>query len=191
MTYMEALFTRIDPRIPHPPPGRHESTGPCAQPLAIHQFGDGPAMDRFHWGYAPSWWKRDPVTNAPLRTLLRGSAVWRPLLARRVLVPADGWYQPSCDEEDNACQYLHAPDGIPLYIAAITAWRPGNAHGKQDGLAIITDEAGGLPPTVGRPVVLPVEAARLWMDPATPIIDALQLACTPWLNVRDQARKLQ
>lgn len=179
MDYMEVLFTGLDPGSRRLSPAWEESTDSCSRPLAIHRLGDMPAMDRFHWGYAPSWWKRRPVANAPLTTLLRGSAVWRPLLSQRVLVPADGWYEPA-EDEGKPGQYIHASDGKPVYIAAITAWRPGNAHGKQDGLAIITD--GGKYDGQERPVVLPVDAARVWVDPATPIINALGLACTPWAD---------
>ncbi|HYG42753.1 MAG TPA: SOS response-associated peptidase family protein [Bordetella sp.] len=176
--YMEALFANVGngTGLSHT---RQRSTGACVKPLAIHRFGDTPAMDRFHWGYAPRWSKRRPVANAPLDMLLRGSVVWRPLLARRVLVPADGWFEPT-DGDGSPYQYIHASDGKPVYIAALTAWRPGHRHGKQDGLAIITDEACGEKDGQARPVILPVSAARLWLDLDTPIIDALQLACTPW-----------
>lgn len=180
-TYMETLFAHAN-RIQTPTAGGCPSRSRPPRPLAIHRFGDMPAMDRFHWGYAPSWWKRRPVANASLKTLLRGSAVWRPLLAQRVLVPVDGWYQPVADSDDKIYQYIHASDGQPVYIAGLTAWRPGNTHGKQDGLAIIIDEmSGSKKRRQTRPVVLPIEAARAWVDPDTPIINALELACTPWV----------
>lgn len=180
MDYMTALFSNIG-RTRQASIARDDDAI-NARPLAIHCFGDTPAMDRFHWGYAPSWWKRRPVMNARLAALLRGSAVWRPLLGQRVLVPADGWYQP-IGADPTASRYIRSLDGKPIYIAALTAWRPGNQHGEQDGLAIVTDDiADARSAGHVRPVVLPVQAALAWVDPSTPIINALELACTPWME---------
>src|SRR5690606_21857603 len=137
MDYMTALFSNVG-RTRQASIARDDDAI-NARPLAIHCFGDTPAMDRFHWGYAPSWWKRRPVMNARLAALLRGSAVWRPLLGQRVLVPADGWYQP-IGADPTASRYIRSLDGKPIYIAALTAWRPGNQHSEQDGLAIVTDD---------------------------------------------------
>src|SRR6185312_13636081 len=67
---------------------------PGTRPLVLHRLGDGGEhVDRLFWGYRPPWYKRGPASNARLDTVLKGSPFWRPLLSRRVIVPADGWYE--------------------------------------------------------------------------------------------------
>lgn len=73
-------------RSPHVPPG--------TRPLVMHRLGDGSEQTGcLFWGYKPSWYKRGPVSNARLDTVLKDSPFRRPLLTWRVIVPCEGWYE--------------------------------------------------------------------------------------------------
>lgn len=77
---------------------------PGTRVLALHRLGGSPAVEHLWWGYGPPWWRRQPVINARIDTLLRGSPMWRPLLVRRVIVPANGWFE--WTPEDAALELL-------------------------------------------------------------------------------------
>lgn len=154
---------------------------PGTRPLVMHQLGDGnDQMARLFWGYKPSWYKRAPVINARLDTILKKSPMWRALLGRRVLVPADGWFEWTGETGDKQPWYIHSRDGTPIYMAAITAWQPSKADDVEHGFAIITDDsAGGMIDIHDRrPVVLTPEAAREWVSLDTSTVAALELLST-------------
>ena len=67
---------------------------PGTRPLTLHRVGDGSEQsDRLFWGYKPPWYKRGPASNARLDAVLKGSPFWKHLLAKRIIVPAEGWYE--------------------------------------------------------------------------------------------------
>lgn len=170
-TDLSRLFRqRAEPREPAARPGH---------PLAIHRLRDAPAVEHFSWGCTPNRGRHRPTADARLDMLLRDPAAWWPLLSQRVLVPADGWYEPG-ESGRRVPRYFRRRDGRPFYIAGIAAWRPG-WRALPDGLAILTDRgAKARPDAAHLPIVLPARAALAWIDPATPVIDALRLACMPW-----------
>lgn len=154
---------------------------PGTRPLVMHQLGDGSdQMDRLFWGYKPEWYKRSPVINARLDTILKKAPMWRGLLGKRVLVPADGWFEWTGETGDKQPWFIHAKDGKPIYMAAITAWQPGKDEDVERGFAIVTDaSAGGMVDIHDRrPVVLASDAAREWMSPDTSVESALELLST-------------
>lgn len=68
---------------------------------------------------------QEPVGDARLDTVLKGSPFWRPLLPRRIIVPADGWYEWTGDKGDRQPWYINPKDGAPILMAGMTAWQPG------------------------------------------------------------------
>lgn len=106
--------------------------------------------------------------------------MWRGLLGKRVLVPADGWFEWTGEVGDKQPWFIHSKDGAPLYMAAITAWQPGKADDVEHGFAIVTDaSAGGMVDIHDRrPVVLIPNAAREWVSQDSNIESALELLST-------------
>lgn len=154
---------------------------PGTRPLVMHQLGDGSdQIDRLFWGYKPEWYKRSPVINARLDTILKKSPMWRALLGKRVLVPADGWFEWTGETGDKQPWFIHAKDSEPIYMAAITAWQPGKTDDVEHGFAIVTDaSAGGMVDIHDRrPMVLTPDAAREWTSPDTSVESALELLST-------------
>lgn len=169
------------------PPGTH--------PLALHRLDNQPAVTRLFWGYKPVWFKRAPVSNARLDTILDPSkSFWRtPFQLGRMLVPADGWYEWTGEKGSRQPWFIHAWDNEPVMIAAICAWRPGTPTDAAHGMALVTDDAAGGMIDIHdrRPVVLAPDLAREWADPATPpqraieiIANALPSDAFRWHTVR-------
>ena len=154
---------------------------PGTRPIVMHRLGDGSdQVDRLFWGYKPPWYKRAPVINARLDTILKRSPMWRALLGRRVLVPADGWFEWTGEPGDKQPWFIRPKDGKPIYMAAITAWAPGKDEDVEHGFAIVTDDSAGgmLDVHDRRPIVLTPDAAREWASPGTSIDSALELLST-------------
>ncbi len=154
---------------------------PGTRPLTLHRLGDGSEQaQRMFWGYKPPWYKRGPASNARLDTVLKGSPFWRPLLTRRILVPAEGWYEWTGAKGAKQPWFIHAKDGNPILMAGIAAWNPDAEMDAAHGFAIVTDDAAGGMVDIHdrRPISLTPEDALAWVDPETPIENALELLST-------------
>lgn len=138
------------------------------------------------WGLVPSWAK-DPsvgsrMINARLESLLDKPAYRKAALARRCLVPADGWFEwqaspTAVDAKGKAKKqpfFVHLQDGDRLAFAGIFEFWRDKARGDDDPLAwlttyaiVTTDAEPGLDRIHDRmPVVLPRERWDDWLDPA-------------------------
>lgn len=155
---------------------------PGTRPIVFHRIGNGAEQaDRLFWGYKPPWYQRGPASNARLDTILKGSGFWKPLLAHRVIMPVDGWYEWTGEKGDKQPWFISARDGAPILMAGIAAWEPGKDILAETGFAIVTDDsAGGMVDIHDRrPICLTVENAREWVNPAVTTKDALELLSTP------------
>ena len=147
---------------------------PGTRPLTLHRLGDGTELvEQIFWGYKPAWYKRGPASKARLDTVRKGSPFWKPLLTRRILVPAEGWYEWTGDKQP---WVIHAKYGAPILMAGIATWNPNAEMDAAHGFAIVTDDsAGGMVDTHdGRPISLTPDDALAWVDPETPAEDALE-----------------
>lgn len=168
------LFVDVDRLKYNIPPG--------TRPITFHRLGDGAQQtDCLFWGYKPPRYKRGPASNARLDTVLKGSPFWKPLLTKRIIVPADGWYEWTGEKGDKQPWYINPKDGEPILMAGITAWEPGKDILAETGFAIVTDDAAGGMVDIHdrRPMCLTVDDSLAWLDPELPVNDALELLSTP------------
>jgi putative SOS response-associated peptidase YedK len=146
------------------------------------------------WGLVPSWSKERTggarMINARAESLLEKPAYRKAALARRCLVPADGWYewQASPTERDAKGKprkqpfFIHPADGGGLAFAGIYEFWRDRTLADGDPLAwlvtfaVITTEAEpGLDVIHDRmPLVLPRERWSDWLDPQLQERDAVQ-----------------
>lgn len=163
-------------RIPNwnVPPGSH--------PWLMHRIGDGKAcVDMVNWGYRPAWAaeKGIPIAiNARLEKAATGSffrALWK---SGRAIVPADGWYEWTGESRHKQPWYIRLKTDRPMFMAAITDFRPDKEPTEGTGFSIVTAAAeGGLVDVHDRrPVVFSREDAELWMDITFPLEQAEHLA---------------
>ncbi|MGV5437536.1 SOS response-associated peptidase [Pseudomonas aeruginosa] len=125
------------------------------------------------WGWRP-FWARDRAApiNARAEKVATSrfySSAWK----HRALTPVSGWFE--WVDEGGGTQkqpyHIQHADGSPILCAAIGQF-PGldDEQAEQHGFVIITADAEGGMVDIHdrRPVVLPPDLAREWLDPATP-----------------------
>ncbi|ACI99003.1 SOS response-associated peptidase [Rhodospirillum centenum] len=138
------------------------------------------------WGLVPFWAKDAGIgarlINARADTLAEKPAFREALKHRRCLIPADGFYEWSGAAGRKQPHYIRRRDGGLLAFAGLwESW-----HGPKGELpldpplltaTIVTTEANAtLRPLHGRMPVILAEADRgRWLDPATPVGEALAL----------------
>lgn len=155
-------------------PGATYNVPPGSRPMVLHRLDGDMKLSRWFWQYVPPWAETGKVAaNARLDKIMQGARWWvGPLKHGRMIVPADGWYEWTGEKGDKQPWYIRPRDGKPLWMAAISGWRPGLAwedSEKTTGFAIVTDDAAGGMVDVHdrRPIVLTLDDAIEWMDPAT------------------------
>ncbi|MBB4517165.1 SOS response-associated peptidase [Paraburkholderia fungorum] len=182
--YVEPLITDAnDPRFKgHPEifaPNWNVSPG-TRQPVI---GPDGPRLET--WGFRPAWAvarKMPMMINARLDKA--ASSTWKAMFkSGRILVPADGWYEWLPMAGRKQPYFIQANSGPPIYFAGLSSARPdAPAHepapGVVFGFVLVTApaESGMLDVHDRRPLVLTLEEARVWLDPATTLEEALHLA---------------
>lgn len=155
---------------------------PGLYPDVMHALHEGQrAFDTIYWGYQPPWAKEKglpPSINARLETAATKPYFRHMFRLGRVIVPADGWYEWTGEKGNKQPWYIRLKTDRPMFMAAITNFRPFTAQDKQVGVVILTAEAsGGLVDVHDRrPVVLTPDDARIWMDNTLPVDEAEQLA---------------
>lgn len=164
-----------------PGPGPKYNVPPGTAPMALHQLTGKPSVTRTFWGFRPHWYEKSPVINARLDTILRQSGFWKPILSRRVIVPADGWFEWTGEKGNKAPWFISPKDENPVLLVGITGWKPNAEEDPTHGMAIITDDsAGGMVDIHDRrPIALTPEDARAWVDPDLSVDEALQILSTP------------
>ena len=156
------------------PPGSH--------PWLMHRFGDDEChIDMVNWGYRPSWAIDKGISidiNARLEKAATGPYFRSLLKKRRAIVPADGWYEWTGEPGKKQPWYIRQKNDRPMFMAAITNYRPDKALSEGAGFVIVTAAAEGSLVDVHdrRPVVFAAEDAALWMDNGLPPEQAEQLA---------------
>ncbi len=160
------------------------NVAPQTSVSVLHQDADGLRFSSMRWGYAPLWAAgKPPSINARLETAAT-SKYWRDIWASgRCLVPADGWFEWVRDThapQSRQPYFIHLPDTEPMFLAAIGRFPrgPSEVTPEETGFAIITadSEGGMLDIHDRRPVVLPADVARRWLDPGLPAEHAHELA---------------
>lgn len=134
------------------------------------------------WGLVPAW-ADDPsigarLVNARAETVADKPAYRQALAARRCLLPADGWYEWTRGPDGARLPwFLARPDGDLLGFAGLwEVWY--DAEGG--ALVTTTIVTAAAPPDLAHihdraPVVLSPAARERWLDPGTPLAEAVAL----------------
>jgi putative SOS response-associated peptidase YedK len=149
------------------------------------------------WGLVPSWAKDRSVgsrmINARADSLLDKPAYRRAALARRCLIPADGWYewQKSPTEKDAKGKprkqpfWIHPAVDRPIAFAGLYEfWRDPEKEGDDAWLTtftiVTTDAEPGLDVIHDRmPFVVPEDRWAEWLDPELTDPDAVRALLQP------------
>ena len=126
-------------------------------------------MELLRWGLVPSWAKEPkpgPI-NARAETVVEKPMFRGPFRKRRVLIPADGYYEWMKTGGRKQPYYFTLEDGEPFAFAGISeTWR-GSGTEELKTCAIITTAPNELAATVHdrMPVILDQESYDSWLDP--------------------------
>ncbi|MFC5472786.1 SOS response-associated peptidase [Paraherbaspirillum soli] len=138
-------------------------------------------FDNVPWGYHPQWAverKIPMMINAHIEKAATGPMFRGMFKSGRAIVPADGWFEWTGDKGRKQPWYIKLKSDEPVFMAAITDFRPGKEMHEGSGFVIVTAAAeGGMVDVHDRqPVVLAPEDALLWMDPDLSADQAEQIA---------------
>ncbi|WP_461021644.1 SOS response-associated peptidase [Thalassiella azotivora] len=171
-----------------------ETAGEAAdEPVPVRQ------LRALTWGLVPSWAKDRSVgsrmINARVETLLDKPAYRRAAVARRCLVPVDGWYewQPSPVARDQRGRprkqpfFVREADGGLLALAGVyELWRDPDRDGDDPQawlatFAVVTGPAQGHLERVHdrMPWVLPRDRWDAWLDPEVRDPEEVRSLLTP------------
>jgi len=181
-----------------------DATADAAVAAAQDAVADTPAepvrwLRLLKWGLVPSWAKDASVgnrmINARAETLLDKPAYRRAALARRCLVPADGWFewQASPSERDAKGKprkqpfFMHpVADGPIAFAGVYEFWRdpaldPDDPGAWLTTYVIVTTAAEpGLAAVHDRmPLVLPPDRWDAWLDPQQRDADTVRALLAP------------
>ena len=141
----------------------------------------GTRLGLLRWGLVPAW-ADDPsigsrMINARAESLLDKPAFKEAAVARRCLVPADGFYEWAKEGDHKVPYWIHAPGREPMGLAGV--WERWDPRGPEPvySVAIITVDANdGIRHLHDRmPAIIPAADRTTWLDAGTPIRDALSL----------------
>jgi putative SOS response-associated peptidase YedK len=158
-------------------------------------------LERLRWGLVP-WWAKEPtigykMINARAETAAERPAFGDALLARRCLVPADGFYEWKREGKQKLpfC-FAMADDAVFAFAGLWARWRPpqqancglaGGPGRSSEGqtletCAILTTEPNELMRDVHdrMPVILPPESYELWLDPGFHKLSGLRPLLRPY-----------
>lgn len=154
--------------LPNFPP-RHNIAP--TQPIPVVLFdGENRRFQLMRWGLVPAWVK-DPrnftlLINARAETVREKPAFKNAMKRRRVLVPADGYYEWQTTGGRKRPFYIHRRDGAPLGFAALAETWCGPNGEEVDTVALLTTAASADLAALHHrvPVTLAPTDFELWLD---------------------------
>lgn len=145
---------------------------PTARVFTVVSGAQGRRVGAMRWGFLPHWYSSPTdgplLINARAETIADKPAFARAVRQRRCLIPADGFYEWTKDNNGNRLPWFVArSDGAPMVFAGI--WQNwGSAESRMPTCAIVTVAAG---PDIDaihhrQPVILPPDQWPLWLGEA-------------------------
>lgn len=167
----EAFRARIEPLRDVVLP--RYNVAPADEAPVVIAAPEGRRAGPMRWGLVPHWAESPGVgarmINARSESVLDRKAYRESFLARRCLVPADGFYEWEARASGKQPYWIHRPGAELFAMAAIWALRSPPAGPRVASFSILTRDA---PPSLGWlhdrvPVILPEEAWDDWMARGT------------------------
>lgn len=142
---------------------------PTNRIFTVVSGAQGRRVGAMRWGFLPHWYASPTdgplLINARAETIADKPAFARAVRQRRCLIPADGFYEWTKDEQGNRLPwYIARSDAAPMVFAGIwQTWGPEEA--RMPTCAIVTVGAG---PDIAaihhrQPVILPSDQWALWL----------------------------
>lgn len=151
--------------------------------LGIRAGSEGRRAELYRWGFTPAW-LRDGKGPAPINARSETAATSRlfgpALRRRRLLIPADGFYEWRREADGGKTPMRFTVDGGALFAFA-GLWEPPAAEGAPPTCAILTTRPNALAAGIHdrQPVVLRPEHEAVWLEGAAEPAE-LAAACEPF-----------
>lgn len=154
---------------------------PGTYPRILHTLSGKLEMDDVRWGYRTpreAEEKKKPWINARIEKAITGRYFRYMFREGRVIVPSEGWYEWTVENGRKQPWFITRTVDEPLFMAALTNWKPYTNQEVETGMVIVTqDSVGGMVDVHDRrPVALEAADAWRWLDPATPVEEAAHIA---------------
>jgi len=149
-----------------------------------------PELALFRWGLVP-FWAKGPREGAKMINARSDGVATKPafreaLAARRLLVPASGWYEwtpagPDTADRKPDPHWIHAlpeaPEQLSMFAGLWAKWKDPASGDTLRTFSIITTDAADTTRVIHdrMPVVLDAAAQARWLDPRTSTADAQAL----------------
>jgi putative SOS response-associated peptidase YedK len=133
--------------------------------------GSARRLTTCHWGFVPSWCKElnegYKMINARAETVAEKPSFREAFSRHRCLVVADGFYEWKNEGGKKRPFYVHRRDGRPFGMAGLyNLWVSPEGNTVCTSAIITTNANEELAPIHDRmPVILPMDATGLWLDP--------------------------
>ena len=190
----EAFGARVEPlqgvRLPR------YNVAPTDEVPVVIAAPEGRRAGPMRWGLVPHWAESPKVgarmINARSESVLQKRAYRESFLARRCLVPADGFYEWEARASGKQPYWIHRPGSGLFAMAGIWAmWRP-PAGSRLASFSILTRAA---PPALGWlhdrvPVILPETVWDDWLARGTTphVLDSMLAETPPELRLHPVSR---
>lgn len=143
---------------------------PTQNILAIRQTPDGREISLLKWGLIPSWAKDSSMgsrlINARSETVTEKPAFREAFKRRRLIIPADGFYEWQRTGGRKQPFFFHMKDNHPFGFAGLwDRWKSEDGEAVESCTILTTDANEVLRPVHDRmPVILATEDYELWLD---------------------------
>ena len=161
--------------------GPRFNIAPTQQAPVVAADRQGTRMGLMRWGLVPSWAKGASIgsrmINAQAETIRSKPAFKEATVARRCLVPADGFYEWAKVGSGKVPHWIHDPTGVPLGFAGLWERWKGDGSDPVYSFTIITVEPNEtIRPLHDRmPAIVPLEERAIWLDKTMRTGDALAI----------------
>jgi putative SOS response-associated peptidase YedK len=182
-TPVEALRRLFCLAGPAPNLAARYNVAPCQDVPVVRAAGDGArSLAMLRWGLVPSWAKDagigNRLINARLETVHEKPSFRAAAVARRCILPADGFYEWKKEGKAKQPYRICLEDGAPFGFAGLwERWRD-PAGSVMETCAILTTEANEALRAIHHrmPVILDPAGYAAWLDPGeTDAVAALSL----------------
>jgi putative SOS response-associated peptidase YedK len=139
--------------------------------IIVHEGGEN-RLSLCRWGFVPSWCKElnegYKMINARAETVAEKPSFRDAFNGQRCLVVADGFYEWKNEGGKKRPFYIHRRDGKPFGMAGLyNRWKAPEGELVCTSTIVTTDANEALAPIHDRmPVILAMNEAGIWLDPA-------------------------
>ena len=148
------------------------NVAPSQAVLSVTNNGSSNEVGLMKWGLIPRWSKdtkmASSMINARAESIDQKISFKEPFLKRRCLIPADGFYEWTRNNDQKVPMRITLKSGEPFGFAGLWETWLSNNTDPITTCTIITTKANELMAPIHHrmPVILPRESEDIWLDPS-------------------------